>query len=82
MLENPELLPQGYTLHDNMVYYQQKFYIPDVTEVKWKLLHEAHDSHCGGHQGVSRTYAKLRRYVYWHDMRRQVEHYVKSCPNC
>ncbi|KAJ0391295.1 hypothetical protein P43SY_005425 [Pythium insidiosum] len=37
------------------------------------MLHAAHDDYQGGHQGVSRTFDRLRREFYWNGMYRDVE---------
>ncbi|KAJ0409741.1 hypothetical protein ATCC90586_001054 [Pythium insidiosum] len=46
------------------------------------MLHAAHDDFQGGHQGVARTFDRLRREFYWHNMYRDVERYVKECVDC
>ncbi|KAJ0390773.1 hypothetical protein P43SY_010459 [Pythium insidiosum] len=46
------------------------------------MLHAAHDDYQGGHQGVARTFDRLRREFYWHNMYRDVERYVKECVDC
>ncbi|KAJ0391439.1 hypothetical protein P43SY_011523 [Pythium insidiosum] len=46
------------------------------------MLHAAHDEFQGGHQGVARTFDRLRREFYWHNMYRDVERYAKECVDC
>ncbi|KAJ0389392.1 hypothetical protein P43SY_010302 [Pythium insidiosum] len=46
------------------------------------MLHAAHDDFQGGHQGVARTFDRLRREFYCHNMYRDVERYVKECMDC
>ncbi|POM61219.1 hypothetical protein PHPALM_29801, partial [Phytophthora palmivora] len=36
----------------------------------------------GGHQGIMRTYEKLRSEFYWHGMYADVEIFVKECVDC
>ena len=50
-----------------------------IPESLWKhtivLAHE-------GHQGMTRTKARLREKVWWPNMDRQVEQFVKACHPC
>ena len=50
-----------------------------MPESLWKhtiaLAHE-------GHQGMTRTKARLREKVWWPNMEKQVEHFVKACHPC
>ncbi len=46
------------------------------------LLQELHDSPLGGHFGLEKTYASLRRHYIWPFMRHQAQQYVASCDAC
>ncbi|KAE9282132.1 hypothetical protein PR003_g27487 [Phytophthora rubi] len=46
------------------------------------MLHYTHEDVQGGHQGITRTYEKLRSEFYWPGMYAGVEHYVKECTDC
>ncbi|KAE8878362.1 hypothetical protein PF003_g37493 [Phytophthora fragariae] len=46
------------------------------------MLHYAHEDVQGGHQGITRTYEKLRSEFYWPGMYAGVEHYEKECTDC
>jgi hypothetical protein len=47
-----------------------------------KILKEMHECPVGGHQGVQRTYERLKLYVTWPGMFKHVENYVKHCAIC
>jgi hypothetical protein len=40
---------------------------------KMEILREMHDSPVGGHVGINRTYEKLRHFIDWEGMKRDVE---------
>jgi len=44
-----------------------------------KTLKEKHECPVGGHQGVQRTYDRLKLYVTWPGMFQDVEDYTRSC---
>ncbi|KAG6619564.1 reverse transcriptase [Phytophthora cinnamomi] len=46
------------------------------------MLHYAHEDFQGGHQGISRTYERLRSEFYWPGMYADVERCVKECVDC
>ncbi|POM71494.1 Reverse transcriptase [Phytophthora palmivora] len=53
--------------------------IPDNENLKNRVTCENHE---GGHQGITRTYEKLRPEFYWHGMYADVEGFVKECVDC
>lgn len=51
-------------------------------EIKAILLRYHDDPAEGGHTGVTRTSAKIRRHFYWRGMIRDITKYVKTCRKC
>jgi hypothetical protein len=51
-------------------------------EKQTKILKEMHECPVGGHEGVQRTYERLKLYVTWPGMFRDVEEYIKNCEIC
>jgi hypothetical protein len=49
---------------------------------KERIIREYHESLIGGHTGISRTYERLKPYVSWPNMRRDIESYVRHCASC
>ncbi len=46
------------------------------------IVKEAHDSALGGHQGINRTFERLREELWWPQMMNDVVLHVKSCQTC
>jgi hypothetical protein len=46
------------------------------------MLHYAHEDFQGGHQGVTRTFEKLRSEFYWRSMYADVQRFVEECFDC
>ncbi|CAI5705387.1 unnamed protein product [Peronospora effusa] len=46
------------------------------------VLHHYHTSLEGGHQGIGRTYHRIRRYCHWKGLFRSVQKYVGQCMDC
>ncbi|GMF29474.1 unnamed protein product [Phytophthora fragariaefolia] len=47
-----------------------------------EVLQNCHDSLEGGHQGVVRTYQRVKLDYFWIGLYADVEKHVKSCPDC
>ncbi|KAG2759506.1 hypothetical protein Pcac1_g28478 [Phytophthora cactorum] len=47
-----------------------------------EVLQNSHDSLEGGHQGVVRTFQRVKSDYYWTGLYADVEKHVKSCPDC
>ncbi|KAE8980853.1 hypothetical protein PR003_g24467 [Phytophthora rubi] len=46
------------------------------------VLHHYHSSLEGGHQGIGRTYQRLRDHFHWRGLYRSVQRYVGECVDC
>ncbi|ODM88578.1 Transposon Ty3-G Gag-Pol polyprotein [Orchesella cincta] len=55
-------------------------YLPKT--LRWQIVEEAHNSLLSCHPGVTKTYQRVSREYFWLNMRRQINHYVLSCPCC
>jgi hypothetical protein len=49
---------------------------------KLKIIKEYHESLIGGHTGISRTYERLKSYVSWPNMQKDIENYIRQCVSC
>ncbi|KAE8994301.1 hypothetical protein PR002_g19978 [Phytophthora rubi] len=47
-----------------------------------EILQNCHDSLEGGHQGIVRTYHRVKADYYWIGLFADVEKHVRSCPDC
>jgi len=65
---------------DGVLHFQKRILVPSV--LKARLLKSFHDAPTSGHQGVDRTFEKLRRYYWWPNMKKDVCNYVASCDIC
>ena len=64
------------------LYYGDRLYVPDLPELKAKLLESCHTSPVAGHPGCARTYEILDREYYWPQMIRFVQRWVANCHQC
>jgi len=46
------------------------------------FFQELHDKPVGGHQGMNRTYDRLKLFTSWPGMTQELEEYVRQCETC
>lgn len=67
---------------DDIVYYKDRIYVPDVPSIKSKILYEHHDAVTAGHCGIFKTSELVSRYFYWPNMQEDIKKYIGSCLPC
>ncbi|KAE9097724.1 hypothetical protein PF007_g10466 [Phytophthora fragariae] len=88
-----KLVPQYEEGESGLLYYQSrnddsvegrdemmKLVIPET--LREDILHHYHTSLEGGHQGIGRTYHRVRRHFHWPGIFRSVQRYVGECTDC
>jgi ribonuclease HI len=51
-------------------------------DLREDMIQYAHEDYQGGHQGITRTFEKLRLEFYWPGMYRDVKSWVEECVDC
>jgi hypothetical protein len=77
---NLEKLEKGFTLEDGILHFYKKIYIP--TSIAKEFVQEQHELPAHGHQGIAKTFARLRNISYFPKMRKLVEEIVGKCDTC
>ena len=79
---------QNYTLIDDVLYRRNIqggrtiFQLVVPKRHRNEILSNYHDGGLGGHQGVARTFERVRTRYYWTNYHNDVKNYVKTCPVC
>ena len=71
-----------YIILNWMISYKGIIYLVRDSELKYKVLQEAHDSPLAGHMGIFKTYRKLRQRFYWKGLKEDVQKHVNECKVC
>lgn len=71
-----------FSLANQLLFYQGRLVIPEVSSLRLKLLQEAHDTPLGGHGGFLKTYKRLCSRYYWLKMKQEVRVFVQQCVIC
>lgn len=51
-------------------------------EQKCQIIKEHHELPLGGHQGVNRTYKRIKEKYSWRKMKKEVTKFIKKCQSC
>ena len=61
---------------------QGRMCVPDIPELRRKVLDECHKSRLSIHPGVSKMYNDLKRTFWWKSLKRDISIYVSRCSTC
>lgn len=76
------VLCPDYDLKDGLIYFKNRLWLAEDSNLITKILEEYHNSVFGGHLGVDRTFHRIRNVFIWKGMRHSIKKFVDSCVNC
>jgi hypothetical protein len=65
-----------------VLWYKGRIRVPNVKELKDKILREVHESTYSIHLGGNKMYHGLKATYWWYGMERYVAEYVALCDTC
>jgi hypothetical protein len=75
--------PSGFSEDDEgVLWYKGRICVPNVKELKNKILHEAHESAYSIHPAANKMYHNLKATYWWYGMKRDIAEYVALCVTC
>nr|GEV93316.1 hypothetical protein [Tanacetum cinerariifolium] len=73
----PSSVPD-FSMVDHLLFHHGRMVIPEIHNLKLKLLQEAHDTLIGGHWAFLKTYKRLYSRYYWPKMKQDVREFVQE----
>jgi hypothetical protein len=67
---------------EGVLWYKGRICVPNIKELKAKILHEAYESAYSIHPGGNKMYHDLKATYWWYGMKRDVAEYVALCDTC
>jgi hypothetical protein len=67
---------------EGVLWYKGRIRVPNVKELKDKILREAHESAYSIHPGGNKMYHDLKATYWWYGMKSDVTEYVALCDTC
>ena len=74
---NSEFTEEGFLILRN-----GRIYIPNIENLRFKMIQGYHDHKLRGHPGVRKTRELIMRDVFWKGITKDIQDYVKACPVC
>lgn len=72
----------SWQLHNDLLFYQNRCYVPPNKELRREITKEFHDTPHAGHSGQWRTAELICREYFWPGLQQFVSNYVKGCALC
>ena len=70
------------TVENDLLLYKNRWYIPNDTNIKKRVLYDNHNSKLAGHFGIFKTLERVKQNYHWPKMAEEVQDYVRSCNTC
>jgi hypothetical protein len=67
---------------EGVLWYKGRICVPNIKELKDKILREAHESAYSIHPRWNKMYHDLKTTYWWYGMKRDVAEYVALCDTC
>jgi hypothetical protein len=64
------------------VWFRKRIYVPDVDDLREKILQEAHDSPYSIHPSCTKMYQDLKERYWWYGMKCDIAAHVAICDVC
>ena len=78
----PQPSDPKWTLSNGLLLLNNQIYVPDVPNLRLRVLQHKHDHPLSGHFGQNKTLDLVRRDYVWPSMRTFVKDYCNSCTTC
>ena len=62
--------------------YKNRLCVPNVMELKKKILYESHNTVFTMHPGSNKMYQDMKQYYWWQGMKKDISEYVAKCLTC
>jgi hypothetical protein len=73
---------EEFEVKDGLLFYENRWVIPNDSALRLRILHENHDSKVAGHFGQFKTIERTKQNFFWNKMEDDVRDYVHSCDTC
>ncbi|KAJ3707248.1 hypothetical protein LUZ61_010953 [Rhynchospora tenuis] len=81
-LHNKEEGMEGYTLHQDILRFNNRICVGNSNNWREKLIKQVHDSSLGGHSGMLGTFQRVKKMFFWPGLKKAVCDYVRQCEIC
>ena len=67
---------------DGILYYRDHLCVPNIEDLRNKIMTEAHSTRYSIHPGSTKMYQNLKGRFWWNNMKREIAAFVSRCMTC
>ena len=83
MIDEFETSPKAeFGIENEVLKFRNRMCVPDIPELKKRVLDEAHRSMFAMHPGNNKMYRDLKQTYWWPKMKKGIAEYVSKCLQC
>jgi len=82
MIVDDTTTKRNHIIDKGIIYRNHKVLIPNVKDLRTRIISEYHDSVIASHVGARKTYNNIDRHFTWVGLLADVKAYIKSCTIC
>lgn len=71
-----------YTLDNGFLCYKHRIVFGPTSPWRQKIIEEYHSTSAAGHQGILKTYHKIKKRYYCQGMKKDIQVFMSHCGNC
>jgi len=71
-----------YKVVNEIIYYRDRIFLTERSQLKKKILQASHGSPLAGHQGFTKTYRAIRERFSWKGLKEDVLQHIQECDIC
>ena len=71
-----------FTWKNDSLWYKDRLYLCNNSQLKQKVLLESHTSLVGGHSGFVKTYHRVKKEFFWDGLKTDVQRFFVECLGC
>ena len=71
-----------YRVVNEIIYYRDRIFLTEGSQLKKKILQASHDSPLAEHQGFTKTYRAIRERFSWKGLKEGVLRHIRECDVC
>eukprot|EP00253_Pinus_taeda_P036407 PITA_36407 len=77
-----QVVDDRYRVVDEIIYYRDRIFLTEGSQLKKKILQPSHDSPLAGHQGFTKTYRAIRERFSWKGLKEDILQHIRECDVC
>jgi len=81
-IQDGQLDSEQFSWKAGILWYKGRIYLGPHSELKIKVLQEAHSVPTAGHSEFLKTYHKAKQSFYWKGMKKDIQNFITKCEVC